>query len=817
MDKRTLIFVLLLTLSLYFVNMWFETPRLENTRQWHEQQRVKKTEQLKQLQESIAKDTMSPKDLPLVTIYSDKAGKNQLTKGLQVDKGIITLSWSETSPEQIYNAGKEYKLTFNSNEPNGVLVYQENPKDPLPIGNLSYFGKQNLQLVHPSDGSVILGEFVDGQFSIPLRKVEKLQAEIAEPDQPRIQKKAFGNRIVIMKSNDHYLPVAFYDESQDSIVYLEQISNLSTKVSTEHADTEKYYVLENDFQQLVFSNVGAALIEINLPFRNDNNLESVVKEIGFDREILKDHPYNAFFPSVPYFTPGESPVAHSRGKEGGYYPLLRRNLIQTAKRKAIRILPEYYALNIVSQYPDLAELSYEVTHFDSKSIVFEAKQRNRKITKTYTLENKPELAPYIVNLSIKIEGDSKGLWLTSGVPEVEWISNAPAPVLKYRLTRNDKSEVNTIDLPEKSLVNSSINPDWVCNSNGFLGMIIDPLTKIDSGYRAEYVAGTIVPSRLVQIDEAYDRFDPKDLPGYMLMLPLNSDGGEMKFRIFAGPFAGSILNQVDNYYSDPEKNYNPDYMGSQTFHGYFTFISAPISKFLLVLMNFFHYLTHSWALSIILLTVALRVMLYPLNSWSTKSMLNMQEIAPEVTKIQERNKKDPKKAQLEIMSLYKERGVNPLSGCFPMLIQMPFLIGMFDLLKSTFELRGASFIPGWIDDLAAPDVLFSWSKPIFFIGTEFHALPILLGLVMLVQQKLMSTAPKDVSLMTEQQRQQRVMGNIMTVVFAVMFYNFPAGLNIYWLSSMLLGILQQWFNMKQFKKKINTNIIVDAKSTKKTK
>ena len=142
--------------------------------------------------------------------------------------------------------------------------------------------------------------------------------------------------------------------------------------------------------------------------------------------------------------------------------------------------------------------------------------------------------------------------------------------------------------------------------------------------------------------------------------------------------------------------------------GLLSFQSLLLSSFL-YLMNFFHTLTGSWAFSIVLLTVALRIMLYPLNAWSTKSMVRMQQIAPEVTAIQERNKKDPKKAQLEIMNLYRERGVNPVSGCFPLLIQMPFFIGMFDLLKSTFELRGASFIPGWIDDLTAPDVLFSWN------------------------------------------------------------------------------------------------------------
>jgi YidC/Oxa1 family membrane protein insertase len=103
---------------------------------------------------------------------------------------------------------------------------------------------------------------------------------------------------------------------------------------------------------------------------------------------------------------------------------------------------------------------------------------------------------------------------------------------------------------------------------------------------------------------------------------------------------------------------------------------------------------------------------YPLNAWSIKSTSKMQEIAPQVSAIQEKNKKDPKRAQMEIVALYKAKGVNPFSGCLPLLIQLPFLIGMFDLLKSTFELRGAPFIPHWIDNLTAPDIVFCWGSPI---------------------------------------------------------------------------------------------------------
>lgn len=148
-------------------------------------------------------------------------------------------------------------------------------------------------------------------------------------------------------------------------------------------------------------------------------------------------------------------------------------------------------------------------------------------------------------------------------------------------------------------------------------------------------------------------------------------------------------------------------------------------------------------ISIILLTVFLKLLLYPLNAWSIRSMRRMQKLSPYIQEIQQKYKKEPKRAQMEVMALYKTNKVNPITGCLPLLIQLPFLIAMFDLLKSSFLLRGASFIPGWIDNLTAPDVLFSWTTPVWFIGNEFHLLPILLGIVMFVQQKLSALKKKD--------------------------------------------------------------------------
>lgn len=824
MDKRTLFFVLALTISLFFVNTYFDQQRQESLQEWSEKHKETLLKKQRQVEKEILENTAAPSALPIVKIYADSKGENLLTSGIQTGENLVALSWGKEIPQTVFiqkngsQPFQEYFLSFLPSNEGEIIVYQKQ-KDgltPLQIGDLPDFGAYYLQLVAPSSNKdtaskVILASYVDGHFSLLAKQLEQINQDLDPSQRKKPKEIVESNALVLIKQDDVFLPVGVYNVQSRNLIYLDEVKGLKTILVKAKEDEiaassskkpEQFYVIESPYQQLVFSNYGGALAEINLPFASDSNKQSVVRQIEFDREMVEKHPRNAHFPGHPYYTPAASGKLeeHSQGELGGYYPLLRRNLVESGNKQSIRVSPRYYALNIVSEYPEVAELIYDVKEFDDKHIVFEAKQSHRRITKTFSIENADnKSAPYCLNLTIKIEGDNRGLWLTSGVPEVEWISGSPAPALKYRLTRNQKASVEQIDLPNDSLTVTSTALDWICNSNGFFGIIQDHLTTGEPGYRVQNVPGNIVPSRLVEVDAENGRFKAQDLPGYMTMLPLKATPGIMNFRIFAGPFADSILKAVDATYSDPTTGYNPDYIACQSFHGWFAFISEPFAKFLLILMKFFYQITGSWGFSIILLTVALRIMMYPLNAWSNKSMLRMKEIAPEVTAIQERFKKDPKQAQLEVMNLYRDRGVNPVSGCLPMLIQMPFLIGMFDLLKSTFELRGASFVPGWINDLASPDVLFSWTTPLFFIGNQFHLLPILLGVVMFLQQRLMTSVPKDPAQLTDQQRQQKAMGTIMTVVFTLMFYNFPSGLNIYWLSSMLLGMLQQWWSTRRVK------------------
>ncbi|MBM3199126.1 MAG: membrane protein insertase YidC [Chlamydiae bacterium] len=570
-----------------------------------------------------------------------------------------------------------------------------------------------------------------------------------------------------------------------------------------------FYVLENEYQQVVFSSLGGAIAEINLPFCSDKNSKSLILPIDFDSTMETEYSSNDYFPSTSSYQWKEGSLQKvEQGTLGGYYPLLRRSILGMNGQVIHAMPPQYYAFQIASDTENLSEKIYQVKRFEKNVIEFEYADQKRKITKTFFLSS--EKTPYCLELSIQVEGDTRGLWMTTGIPEVELISGNFTPTLKYLLVKNQKPQVESLSLPKNITTYSSIRPEWISNCNGFLGTIVQPLGETGVGFRTRMIEGKQVPTRISLIDSHYDLYPAEKYPGYECSIPLRSSQEPTNIRMFAGPYQDDLLHSIDDTLSLTEEN--PRFSSALSFQGWFTFISEPFAKFLFILMKFFYSLSHSWGFSIILLTIALRIMLYPLNNWSIKSSLKMQQIAPLTAAIQEKHKKDPKRAQMEVIALYREKGVNPLTGCFPILIQIPFLIGMFDLLKSAFELRGARFIPGWIDNLTAPDVVFSWNYPLFFFGTHFHLLPLLLGGVMFLQQRLASPLPKDEKLLTDQQKQQKFMGNIMVVVFTVMFYHFPSGLNLYWLSSMGLGILQQWWMNRKIHSKSSKVVPFNPKS-----
>ena len=178
-------------------------------------------------------------------------------------------------------------------------------------------------------------------------------------------------------------------------------------------------------------------------------------------------------------------------------------------------------------------------------------------------------------------------------------------------------------------------------------------------------------------------------------------------------------------------------------------------------------------MSIILLTLLVKLVLYPLSAASYRSMANMRRVGPQMKRLQERYSDDRQKLSQEMMALYKKEGVNPLGGCLPMLLPMPIFLALYWVLFESVELRQAPFML-WIDDLAAMD--------------PYFVLPLLMGASMFFQQ-LLSPAVGD--------PMQVKMMRLMPVMFTVLFLFFPSGLVLYWLVNNVLSIAQQWWVMRQ--------------------
>lgn len=211
--------------------------------------------------------------------------------------------------------------------------------------------------------------------------------------------------------------------------------------------------------------------------------------------------------------------------------------------------------------------------------------------------------------------------------------------------------------------------------------------------------------------------------------------------------------------------------------GFFTFLSVP----LLWLLTFFHSLVGNWGVAIILLTVLIKVLFWPLTRKSYKSMEKMKKIQPMMKQLQEKYGKDKENLSREMMQLYKTYGVNPMGGCLPILVQLPVFVALYQALLHSMELRHASFITYlpfthtlWLADLSMKD--------------PFYITPLIMGATMFLQQWL-SPAMGDPT--------QRKMMMIMPLIFTVMFINFPSGLVLYWLCNNILSIAQQWWTLRK--------------------
>jgi YidC/Oxa1 family membrane protein insertase len=214
---------------------------------------------------------------------------------------------------------------------------------------------------------------------------------------------------------------------------------------------------------------------------------------------------------------------------------------------------------------------------------------------------------------------------------------------------------------------------------------------------------------------------------------------------------------------------------------------GPVGKVLLWTMNAIASIwPHNYGLAIMLLTILIRIIFWPLTHKSTQSMKRMQAVQPLMKEIREKFKDNAQKQQQEMMRLYKEHKINPLGGCLPMLIQIPVFIALFVVLRSAIELRFASFL--WIKDLSEAENLFPFGFSVPLVGwSAINILPILMAVTMFWQQKLTPS--------TGDAQQQKIM-MFMPVMMLFFFYNFAAGLSLYWTTNQVLMIVQLYWQRK---------------------
>jgi len=212
--------------------------------------------------------------------------------------------------------------------------------------------------------------------------------------------------------------------------------------------------------------------------------------------------------------------------------------------------------------------------------------------------------------------------------------------------------------------------------------------------------------------------------------------------------------------------------------GFFDIIARP----LLLSMKFINEYTHNYGIAIIVLTIVIKLIFWPLTHKSFASMREMQRLQPRIKQIRERFKHDREQLNREMMLLYKTHKINPLGGCLPMLLQIPVFFALYKALMDSIELRHAPFV-FWIKDLSAPDYLLRFPPGVSFFGIEgIGPLPLLMGASMVIQQKMTPS--------TGDPTQAKVM-MLMPIFFTFLFISFPSGLVLYWLMNNVLSIVQQ--------------------------
>ncbi len=393
---------------------------------------------------------------------------------------------------------------------------------------------------------------------------------------------------------------------------------------------------------------------------------------------------------------------------------------------------------------ELSDVNFNVAGHDmaldknnkTGSLIFEYSGSGFSIKRSYTF--------YYDTYKIDIKDEVSGLpdyWITLGTDFGIHNSEGRTHVGPVILKEADRLEFTAKKLNEPKSYTQGLK--WIADEDKYFFASLVPLTPVEE-------------AKIWKV---------KDSP----VVAFRGKPGISSFILYAGPKEYDSLKAL--------------HVGLENIidFGFFSIIALP----LFWILKLFYKLIGNYGWSIVLLTTLVRIPFIPLVNKSQKSMKKMQAIQPKMAEIREKYKKDPQRMQKETMELYKTHKVNPLGGCLPMLLQIPVFFALYKILLISIELRSAPFML-WIKDLSAPDTLFGYIPLSFPLigGFAVGPLPILMGITMLIQQKMTPTSMDPA---------QNKMMMLMPIIFTFMFLNFASGLVVYWLMNNVFSITQQFY------------------------
>lgn len=371
----------------------------------------------------------------------------------------------------------------------------------------------------------------------------------------------------------------------------------------------------------------------------------------------------------------------------------------------------------------------------------------------------------LVNMSALISDNSYDLVWGNGLRFVEENSVDEATYSDASVYYGDEQViVDASSVGEKVDKDFNGRIDWVAVRNKYFAAVIAPKNPED-------VNGAYIKGDKVSIDKN----GVKENYSLRINVPFKNTNFEKSvFTVYIGPVDYDLL-----------KEYGEKFTALVDFGSFFglKIIVRPIAEYVLLpLFNFLHTFIPNYGFVIVIFSLIIKFVLYPLTKTSFQSMKKMQMLQPKIAELKEKFKEDPQKLNKETMKLYQTYGVNPAGGCLPLLLQMPIFIALWGLFKTAIELRQQPFI-FWIKDLSIPDIIYQmpFKLPLFGID-QISGLAILMGVTTFFQQKMSVKDPKQAGLVY-----------IMPIMLTIMFMSFPSGLNLYYFMFNVFSIAQQYY------------------------